>query len=179
MKHFKLFLSAIVLSISIVFVSVSRLSAAETFWSDFNGDPALTMGSRFAKIYRNELGFPISVEDPAEFNIFNITLLRDSMQWYQNLDQTRIQDIFPDFQESHFSIYLRNGNPLLYETPYAIPDEPLTWNRGIQIASNPADSIIPSYDSDYIKALRIPAPTSLVLVAVGLLSLRFTRRWRF
>ena len=80
------------------------------------------------------------------------------------------------------------------ETSSAIPDEPLTlrmnfwastsdwpdaWDSGMQPAFNPADDIVCYYDVDYIGAMRIPAPASVVLVALGLLSLRYTRRFSY
>jgi hypothetical protein len=172
MRHFKLFPAAMVLFISIVFVFASNLSAAETVWDDFNGNPALKIGSHFIQFFRN--GTQIGVGDLAELNTFNISCLTNSVQWYWEQDQPRRQDIFPDI--------------LLYETLYTVPDVPLmlrmnfgasTWDGKMPPNSNPADGVISSYDSDYIKSMRIPAPTSLVLVAIGLLSLRYIRQLRY
>ena len=118
--------------------------------------------------------------DLTEFNTLKMLWTTDSVQWSWHPDQVRGQDLFPDI--------------LIYETSYAVPDEPLTlrmnfwastsdwplvWEGTIQPASNQADDIIYNYEVDYIKAMRFPAPTSLVLVAIGLLSLRFTRRLRY
>lgn len=172
MRHFKLFPAAIVSFISIVFVFASNLSAAETAWDEFNGNPALKIGSHFTQFFRN--GAQIGAGDLAEFNTFDISWLTNSVQWYRDQDRTRRQGIFPDI--------------LLYETIYTIPDVPLTlcmnfgasaWDGKMPPDSNPADGVISSYDSDYIKSMRIPAPTSLVLVAIGLLSLRYIRQLRY
>jgi len=172
MKPFKLFLAVLVIIISIFLARASHLSAAETFWDEFNGEPALKMGSHFAKIWRNEVRTGIG--DAAEFNMFKISDLANYVQRDWNWDQNRGQDLFPDI--------------LLYETLYTIPDEPLTQRMNFGAStldgkmlphSNPADSMVPSYDSDYIKSMRIPAPASLVLVAIGLISLRYTKRLRY
>ena len=61
----------------------------------------------------------------------------------------------------------------------SIPDWPSEWDSNTQPASEPADDIISNNDVDYIKTMRIPAPTSLLLVTIGLLSLRYTRRLRY
>jgi len=49
----------------------------------------------------------------------------------------------------------------------------------MQPTSNPDDDIVCYYDVDYIGTMQIPAPASLVLVAIGLLSLRHIRRLRY
>lgn len=118
--------------------------------------------------------------DLTEFNTFKILWSADSVQWYWDPDQVRGQDLYPDI--------------LIDETSSVIPDEPLTlrmnfwastsdwplaWDSGMQPAFNSADDIVCYYDIDYIGAMRIPAPASVVLVAIGLLSLRCTRRLRY
>jgi hypothetical protein len=172
MRHFKLLPAAIVLFISIVFICASRLSAAVAVWSDFNVDQASKMNSHFAKICEN--GVPISLEGLAEFNRFDISWSAASVRWVRDQDQTRTHDFFPDIH--------------MYETRYTMPDEPpmpsmnfpsLNWDSDLQPAPGTAEHIISAHDSDCAKNIRIPSPASLVLVAIGLLSLRFTRRWRF
>jgi hypothetical protein len=56
---------------------------------------------------------------------------------------------------------------------------PYAWDSAIQSDSNPTDDIASYYDEDYIRSMRIPAPASLLLVAFGLLSLRFIRRLKY
>ena len=136
-KQFKLFPTLFISIMTVFMISDSYLSAAETFWDDFDG----------------------SSLDP---------------------DQIRGQDLYPDI--------------LIDEISFAIPDEPLTlrmnfwastsdwplvWDSSMQPASNSADDVVCYYDVDYIGAMRIPAPTSVVLVALGLLSLRCIRRLRY
>ena len=118
--------------------------------------------------------------DLTEFNTFKILWSADSVQWYWDPDQIRGQNLFPDI--------------LISETSSVIPDEPLTlrmnfwastsdwplaWDIGMQPTSNPDDDIVCYYDVDYIGTMQIPAPASLVLVAIGLLSLRCIRRLRY
>jgi len=122
---------------AVFMISDSYLSAAETFWDDFDG----------------------SSLDP---------------------DQIRGHDLYPDI--------------FIDETSFAIPDEPLTlrmnfwastsdwplaWDSSMQSASNSADDIVCYYDVDYTGATRIPAPASVLLVALGFFSLRYTTRLRY
>lgn len=112
-----------------------------------------------------------------KFNTFKILWSADSLQWNWDPDQVRRQDLFPDI--------------FIYETSYAMPDKPLTsrmnfwastsdWPLArydtIQPITNPADDVVYNNEVDYFKAIRFPAPTSLILVAIGLLSLRYTRQ---
>ena len=136
-KQFKLFPTLFISIMAVFMISDSYLSAAETFWDDFDGSSL-------------------------------------------DQDQIRGQDLYPDI--------------LIDETSFAIPDEPLmlrtnfwastsdwslVWDSSMQPAFNSADNIVCYYDVDYIGAMRIPAPASVVLVALGLLSLRYTRRFRY
>ena len=143
-KQFKLFPTLVISIMAVFMISDSYLSAAETFWDDFDG----------------------SSLDPG---------------------QIRGQDLYP---------YI-----LIDEASFAIPDElltlrmnfrastsdwPLAWSWGLPTedssmkpASNSADDIVSYYDVDYIDTMRIPAPASVVLVALGLLSLRYTRRFSY
>jgi hypothetical protein len=173
MRHFKLLPAAIVLFISIVFIRASHSSAAVAMWNGFDSDPAAEMDSHFAQI--REDGVPMGIGGPTEFDRFDVSCSADSVRWYQDRDQIRTQDFFPDIH--------------IYQTPCTMPHEPLissmnfrpsNGNSDLQPASGPAEDSVSAYDSDCAKNMRIPSPASLVLVAIGLLSLRFTtRRWRF
>lgn len=177
MKPFRFFPTLLISIMVIVLVSDSYLSATETFWDNFDGnnlDPVKWgYQDRYWPIGQTWFrGTPTIPGDIATFE-------HHTYNSYDP-DQIRRQDLFP--------------NILIYETSYAIPDEPLTlrmnfwastsdwplaWDSGSQPASNPADDIVCYYDVDYIGTMRVPAPTSLVLVAIGLLSLRCTRRLRY
>ena len=142
-------------------------------WNDF-GAP----GSGYYDLVHHWGENPVvPTVDLTEFNTFKILWSADSVRWYWDPDQIRGQDFY--------------RNMLISETSSIIPDEPLTlrmnfwassldwplaWDSGMQPASNPADDIVCFYDVDYIRIMRIPAPASLLLVAFGLLSLRFIRR---
>ena len=176
MKQSRLFSAALVSFIAIVLISVSHLSAAVTFWDDFDSP-----GSGHYDSVHHWGDNPIDPTlDLDEFNTFKILWTTDSVQLYWNPDEIHGQELFPDIP--------------IYETFYAIPDKFLTpginsrtsipgwpseWDSDMQPASEPADYIVCNNDADYIKSMRIPAPASLVLVALGLLSLRFTRRLRY
>lgn len=163
-------------SVAIVLVCTSHLSASVTFLDDFDSP-----GSGHYDSVHHWGDNPIDPTlDLDEFNTFKILWTTDSVQLYWNPDEIHGQELFPDI--------------LISETFYAIPDELLTpginsrtsipgwpseWDSDMQLASEPADYIVCNNDADYIKSMRIPAPASLVLVALGLLSLRFTRRLRY
>ena len=117
--------------------------------------------------------------DMTEFNTFKIRWLANSVEWYWDPDPVRGQDLYPDL--------------LVYKTSYAVPDEPLTlrmnfwastsdwplaWDSTMHPASRLADDIVSHYDVDYIGATQIPAPGSLTLVVMGLVSLRCAKRKR-
>jgi hypothetical protein len=125
-KQFKLFPTLFISIIAAFMISDSYLSAAETFWDDFDG---------------SSLGSPT----------FGYT-----------------DKAIPDE-------FLTPG--INFQT--SIPDRPSEWDSDMQPTSEPADDIVCSNDADNIKAMRIPAPASVVLVALGLLSLRYTRRLRY
>jgi hypothetical protein len=165
MKQFKLFPTLLISIMAFFLVSESYLSAAETFLDDFDGnslDPAkwgyqdrgrLAIGDWRFSILKSEFG---------------------------NRQSTIEEYLYPDI--------------LISETSSVIPDEPLTlrmnfwastsdwpvaWDSGMQPAFNSADDVVCYYDVDYIGAMGIPAPASVVLVAIGLLSLRCLRRLRY
>lgn len=172
MRHFKSLPAATVLFISVIFIRASHSSAAVAMWNGFDSDPAAEMDSHFAKIREN--GVPTGIGGLTQFDRFDVSCSADSVRWYRDRDHIRTQDFLPDIH--------------IYQTPCTMPHEPVipsmnfrpsNGNSDLQPASSPAEDIVSAYDSDCAKNMRIPSPASLVLVAIGLLSLRFTRRWRF
>ena len=172
-KQFKLFPTLFISIMAVFMISDSYLSAAETFWDDFDSS------GYYDSVHHWGENPVVPTLDLTEFNTFKVFRSDDSVQWYWDPDQIRGQDLYPDI--------------LIDETSFAIPDEPLTlrmnfwastsdwplaWDSNMQPASNSADDIVCYYDVDYIRAMRIPAPANVVLVALGLLSLRYTRRFR-
>ena len=176
MKQSRLFPAVLVSFMAIVLISVSHLSAAVTFLDDFDSP-----GSGHYDSVRHWGDNSIAPTlDLDEFNTFKILWTTDSAQLHWNPDEIHGQELFPEI--------------LIYETFYAMPDELLTqqinfqtsipgwpseWDSDMQPTSKPTDDIFYDNDADYIEAMRIPAPTSLLLVAIGLLSLRYTRRLRY
>ena len=175
MKQSRLFPLVLVSFIAIVLVNVSHLSASVTFWDDFNSaargyyDSVDHWGDNFTTL----------MLDLDEYNSFKILWKNDSARLHSNPDKIRREVLFQ--------------NILLNETFYIIPDEFLTQqiisrasipeqpselDNEIRSTSEPADDIVFGNDADNIESLRIPAPSSLLLVAFGLISLRYTRSLR-
>ena len=136
-KQFKLFPTLFISIMAVFMISDSYLSAAETFWDDFDG----------------------SSLDP---------------------DQIRGQDLYPDILIDEISFVIPY-EPLTLRMNFwaSTSDWPLVWDSSMQPASNSADDVVCYYDVDYIGTMRVPAPASVALVALGLLSLRYTRRFRY
>jgi len=176
MKQSRLFPTVLISFLALVLVGVSHLSAAVTFWVDFD-----SLGSSYYNSVHDWGDNPtVPTLDLDEFNTFKILRKTDSVHLHWNPDEIHGQDLFQ--------------NILINETFYAMPDELLTlqinsqpsipdqpseWDNDMQPTSEPADDIVFNNNADYIKSMRTPAPTSLLLVAIGLLSLRFTRRLRY
>ena len=166
--------------IVIIFVFSSHLSFAETFWDDFADGSMEVTG----------------------FNKFEVRWPADSMQWYRDQDIIHGQHRKASHRETLFP-YIPS-----YEIPHTLPDDLLTprmnfwvstWDpispyyseigthpdwapaRDIDMEppSNPVENTVCYSDADDIRAMRIPAPASLALVVIGLLSLRLTRRLRY
>ena len=168
MKQSRLFPPALVSFMAIVLVSVSHLSAAVTSWDDF--DSAASGYDNFVHHWGDN---PIvTTFDLDEFNTFIILRTTDSVRLHLNPDEFHGNGFF--------------HNILINETFYAMPDELLTlginlqtltfdWSSGCdsdtQSTSEPPEDIVYDEDADYIKSMRTPAPSSLLLVAIGLLSL--------
>jgi len=166
--------------IVIIFVFLSHLSSAETFWDDFADDSLYMTG----------------------FNKFEILWPTDPMQWNHDQDIIRGQHLKASQRETPFPYILSS------EIPPTLPDELLTlrmnfwastWDPfspyycetevnsdrapaldiNMEPASNPVEENFCYSDVDDIRTMRIPTPASLTLVVIGLLSLRFTRRLRY
>ncbi|MBN2592555.1 MAG: hypothetical protein JXA81_03530 [Sedimentisphaerales bacterium] len=172
MKQPRLFPPVLVSFIAIVLVNVSHLSASVTFWDDFNS----AASGYYDSVDHWGDNFTTLVLYLYEYNSFKILQKNDSARLHSNPDEIRQGDLFQ--------------NILLNETFYVIPDELLTQqiisqasipeqsselDNDMQSTSEPADYIVFDNDADNIESLRIPAPSSLLLVAFGLLSLRYTR----
>lgn len=176
MKQSRLFPPVLVSVIITFLVSVSHLSAAVASWDDFGS----AVSGYYNSVYHWGDNTIVPTSDLDEFNTFKILRTTDSVQLLGNLDEIHRQDHSRDI--------------VIYETFYAMPDElltlqiysrPLIWDQpserdnDMQSSSEPADDIVFKNNGDYIKSMRTPAPTSLLLVAIGLLSLRYTRSLRF
>jgi hypothetical protein len=169
MKQSRLFPPALVSLIAIVIVSVSHFSAAVASCDDIDS----AVSGYYGPVHHLGDNPRVPTQDLDEFNTFKILRTTDSVQLLGNLDEIRRQDHSRDI--------------VINETFYAMPDELLTpqiysqvseWNNDVQSSSEPADDIVFKNNGDYIKSMRIPAPTSLLLVALGLISLRYTRSLR-
>jgi len=174
MKQSRLFPLVLVSFIIIVLGSLSHLSAAVASWDNIDYS-----GSYFDSVHHLGDNHRVPMQDLAEFNTYKILRTIDSVQLLGNPDEIHRQDLSCDL--------------FMYETSYAIPDElltlqiysqPLVWDqlseegKDMQSTSEPADDIVFKNNGDYIKSIRTPAPASLLLVAIGLLSLRYTRSLR-
>ena len=163
-------LSPVLLSfMTIVLVVVSHISVADTSWSGFDSLESVQYNS----VHHWGDNFTASMSDPDEFNKFKILRKNDSVQLHWNPDEIHGQDLFRNIHTN--------------ETFYVMSDELLTlqinsqvfeWENDMQPTSEPADDTVFKNDADNIEPLRTPAPTSLLLVAIGLLSLRYTRSLR-
>jgi len=160
---------------AIVIVSVSHVSAAVASWDDIDS----AVSGYYDPVHHLGDNPRVTMQDLDEFNTFKILRTVDSVQLLGNPNEIHRQDHSRDI--------------VIYETLYTMPDELLTlqinsqqliWDKPserdneIQLSSEPADDIVFKNNGDYIKSMRTPAPTSLLLVAIGLISLRYTRSLR-
>ena len=174
MKQSRLFPPALISLIAIVIVILSLLSAAVASWDNIDYS-----GSYFDSVHHLMDNPIVPTQDLDEFNTFKILRTTDSIPLLGNPDEIHRQDHSRDI--------------VIYETFYTMPNElltlqiysqPLVWDqlseegKDMQFTSEPADDIVFKKNGDYIKSIRTPAPASLLLVAVGLLSLRYTRSLR-
>jgi len=172
MKQSRLFPPMFISFMAIVLVSVSHFSAALTSWDDFDS----AASGYYESVYHLRDNSTVPTLGLDEFNTFKMLRTTDSEHLHWNPDEIHGQDLFHDI--------------LINETFYAMPDELLTLQINSQVSisdlpseldsdmqssSEPTDDIVFKNDGDYIKSMRIPAPSSLLLVALGLISLRYTR----
>ncbi|MHC4439149.1 MAG: hypothetical protein ACYS3S_17475 [Planctomycetota bacterium] len=166
MKQSRLHPPVLVSFTAIVLVVVSFSSASVTFWDD--SDSAANGYYNSLQHWQDNSTTPIL--NPDEFHMHKILRITDSVQLHSNPDEIHGQNLFQ--------------NILISKTFYAMPDELLTPGMNIQAPtpnrpSEPDNDIVFDNDAGYTKSMRTPAPTSLLLVAIGLLSLRFARRLRY
>lgn len=175
MKQSRLFPPVLISLMAIATLGVSHFSAAVASWYDVDSP---------GNSYYNSLHYvgdniiePTS--DLDRFSTYEIPRTINSVQLRWNPDEIYGRDLF--------------HNMFINETFEAMPDELLTLrinsqplvraqpserDNNMHPASEPADHIVFNSNADYIKSMRIPAPTSLLLVAIGLISLRYTRSLR-
>ena len=177
MKQFKLFPTLLVSIMAILLLGESYLFAAETFWDDIDGnspDPA-----KWGYQVRN---WPIGqtwFRGVPTVSGGIITFEHHTYNPY-NPDQIRRQYLYPDILISKTSSVLPDEPLTLHMNCWASTyDWPVVWYNAMEPALNPADDVVCYYDVDYIGAMGIPTPASVVLVAIGLLSLRCLRRLRY
>ncbi|MFC1792466.1 hypothetical protein ACFL3Q_02640, partial [Planctomycetota bacterium] len=164
---------------AIVLVSASHLSASVTFLDDFEGNiPNLTKWSFQDRTYNP---YDSGNSRPGQEIYIHTTFSRgeDFVNEVRMISRSPISsDLAPPtfgyFSKASPDELLTQG--INFRT--SIPDWLSVWDSDIQPDSEPADDIVFDNDVDYFKAMRVPTPTSLLLVAIGLLSLRYTRRLR-
>ena len=180
MKQSRLLPAVLVSFMAIVLVSASHLSASVTNLDDFESNsPDLTKWS---------------FQD-CTYNPFDSDNSRGGQEIYIHTAFSRGQDFVNELRMK--SIPLISGglaSPTSWYTDKTMPDELITlginfrtsipdwsseWGSDMQPVSESADDIIGNNDAEFIKSMRTPAPGSLLLVAIGLLSLRYTRRLRY
>jgi uncharacterized protein YpmB len=166
MKQARLFPSVSLSFIVIVLFVTSHLSASVTFWDDL--DP--TASSNYNLLYYHQDNQTIPMLDLYEFNIFKILWINDSVQLYSNPDEIYALVLSHDMLKSKTILY--------------VPDEHLTGQiiskalNSNQTSESAVETVF-NNNANYTKSMRTPAPGSLLLVAIGLLSLRFTRRLEY
>jgi hypothetical protein len=180
MKQSRLFPAALVSFMALVLIGVSHLSAAVTSCNDFEGKSLdLTKWSYQDRTY----------------NPYDSGNSRPGQEIYAHAAFSRGSDFGNEVRMRSMSpISIGSVPSTFWHTDKAMPDELLTlgvnsqtsipyqpsdWAGDMQPASEPADDIVGNNDADCIKSMRTPAPGSLLLVALGLLSLRITRRLRY
>ena len=176
MKQSRWFGPVLVSFTAIVLVVVSYSSASMTFLDHFDSFESGIYNSAHQR--GNNSTIPIL--DSGEFNTSKILWRTDSVQLLWNPDEIRGQDLFHDNLISETYYTMSDGLlTLQIISDASIPDQPSERNSEIHPTSETVDDKVFKNDADYPKSMRIPATTSLLLVAIGLLSLRFTRRLRY
>ncbi len=180
MKQSGLFPAVLVSFLALVLIGVSHLSAAVTSCDDFEGNsPGLTKWS-----YQDHT-----------YNPYDSGNFRPGQETYRHAAFSRGSDFGNEVRMRSMSLISIGSVPSTFwhtdkampdvlltlgvNSRKSIPDRPSERAGDMQPASEPADDIVGNIDADTIKSMRTPAPGSLLLVALGLLSLRFTRRLRY
>lgn len=176
MKQSRLLTPVLVSCTAIILTVVSHSSASVTFCDHFD-----SFGSDYYNsAHHRGNNSTVPMLDSGEFYTSKILLRTDPVQLLWNPDEIRGQDLFHDNLISETFYAMSDGLLTLQIISHAsIPDQPSERNSDIQPTSGTADDKVFKNDADYPKSMRIPATTSLLLVAIGLLSLRFTRRLRY
>ena len=175
MRQSRLFPPVLVSFITTVFVSLSHLSAAVASWDDI-----YSPGNCYYDSLVHWGDYPVvPTSGLDQFSTCKILWTNDSVKLLNNPDENYGQEHSRDI--------------VINETFYAMPDELLTMqinsqpsifdrpselDGDMQSSSELADDVVFKNNGDYIKSIRIPAPTSMLLVALGLISLRYTRSLR-
>jgi len=176
MRQSRLFPAVLVSFLAILLVSVSHLSAAVTSWNDFDSAACGYYNSRHH--WGDNSTAPML--DPDKFNIYKIIRTTGSTQLLLSPDDIHAHVLFHDILIS--KTFLPIPDELLTRqiiSDALNPDRPFGWHSDMRPTSESEDDTVFQNDADYTKAMRTPAPGSLLLVAFGLLSLRFTRRLRY
>jgi hypothetical protein len=160
---------------AVVLVCASHLPASVKSWDDFDSaasgyyDSPDHWGDSFTAI----------MLDLDEFNIDKILWRTDSVQLFGNPDKIYGQDLFHYMSINEISYAMPDELlTLQLNSQPSIPDQPLKKENDVQLASEPADDFVLKNDADNIESLRTPAPSSLLLVVIGLISLRYSRLLR-
>ena len=163
-------LSPVLLSfMTIVLVVVSHLSVAATSWSGFDSLESVQYNS----VHHWGDNFTVQMLDLDEFNNFQVLRKNDSVQLHWNPDEIHGQNLFPNIHTNE-NLSVMSDELLTLQINSQVSE----WENDMQPTTEPTDNTIFKNDTDNIDSLRIPAPTSLLLVAIGLLSLRYTRSLR-
>lgn len=172
MKQSRLFPSVSLSFMVIVLFVASHLSASVTFWDDF--DPATN--SNYNSLYYPQDNYTIPMLDLYEFNTHKILWLNDSAQLYSNPDEIHAQVLFHDILKSKTILFVSDEPRMQQIISNALnTDQSPEWQSDIRPTP---ESTVFNNNAD-TKSMRIPTPGSLLLVAIGLLSLRFTRRLKY
>lgn len=175
MKQFGLFpLVSLSFMVIVLFVT-SHLYASVTFWDDF--DPATN--SNYNLLYLQQDNYIIPILDLYEFNIYKILWINDSVQLYSNPDEIHANVLFYDILKSKTILFVPDEylmRQIIYKALNV--DQTFEWHSDMWPITESAGDIVFNNNAD-TKSMRTPAPGSLLLVTIGLLSLRFTRQLRY
>jgi hypothetical protein len=165
---------------ALVLIGVSHLSAAVTSCNDFEGNSLdLTKWSYQDRTYTP---YDSGNSRPGQ-EIYTHTAISRGPDFGNEVRMRSVSSISIGLVPAIFG-YAEKAMPdellmLGMNSQTSIPEWPSEWDSDMQPVSESADDIIGNNDADFIKSMRTPAPGSLLLVAIGLLSLRYTRRLRY